>query len=134
MLRTMEFINSRVIIRPRDPERTVAFYRDTLGLAIFREFPGGTVFFLGGGGLLEVSGQGSAGPSPDVVLWLQVRDLEDAARQFAAEGVTIDREPREEPWGLKEMWVRDPDGQRIVVVEIPADHPLRRDQRPAPEE
>lgn len=130
----MEFINSRVIIRPRDPERAVAFYRDTLGLAIFREFPGGTVFFLGGGGLLEVSGEGSTGPSPDVVLWLQVRDLTDTARQFAAAGVNIEREPREEPWGLLEMWVNDPDGQRIVVVEIPADHPLRRDKRPVPDE
>jgi hypothetical protein len=27
------------------------------------------------------------------------------------------------------MWIEDPDGIRIVLVEIPADHPLRRDQR-----
>jgi hypothetical protein len=24
-----------------------------------------------------------------------------------------------------EMWIEDPDGTRIVLVEIPADHPLR---------
>jgi|HubBroStandDraft_6_1064221.scaffolds.fasta_scaffold339408_2 hypothetical protein len=29
------------------------------------------------------------------------------------------------------MWIEDPDGIRIVLVEIPADHPLRRDPRPA---
>lgn len=126
----MEFLNSRVIVRPRDPARSVAFYRDTLGLAIFREFPGGTVFFLGGG-LLEVSGEGSTGPGQDVVLWLQVRDITATARELGDAGVPIVREPRQEPWGLLEMWITDPDGLRIVVVEVPADHPLRRDQRPA---
>jgi hypothetical protein len=39
------------------------------------------------------------------------------------------REPRVESWGLHEMWIQDPDGLRIVLVEIPSDHPLRRDQR-----
>jgi len=31
------------------------------------------------------------------------------------------------------MWLADPDGVRIVLVEVPEGHPLRRDQRePAP--
>jgi hypothetical protein len=30
------------------------------------------------------------------------------------------------------MWVEDPDGVRIVIVEVPADHPIRRDPRPLP--
>jgi hypothetical protein len=29
-----------------------------------------------------------------------------------------------EPWGLTEMWIEDPAGVRIVLVEVPADHPL----------
>jgi hypothetical protein len=29
------------------------------------------------------------------------------------------------------MWITDPDGTRIVLVEVPAGHPLRRDPRPA---
>ena len=124
----MEFLSSRVILRPRDPDRSMAFYRDTLGLAIYREFPGGTVFFLGNG-FLELSGRGETEPSQDVVLWLQVRDLAATARELEALGVPIVREPREEPWGLREMWLADPDGLRIVLVEIPEDHPLRRDQR-----
>ena len=47
----MEVLNSRLLLRPTDPERSRAFYRDTLGLAIYREFGSGpeqgTVFFLG---------------------------------------------------------------------------------------
>jgi hypothetical protein len=27
------------------------------------------------------------------------------------------------------MWVADPDGTRIVLVHIPAEHPIRRDTR-----
>jgi catechol 2,3-dioxygenase-like lactoylglutathione lyase family enzyme len=124
----MEFLRSRLLLRPRDPDRSLAFYRDTLGLAIYREFPGGTVFFAGNG-LLEVSGQGSTGPGQDVVLWLQVRDLAATARELADRDVPVVREAREEPWGLREMWIADPDGLRIVLVEIPEDHPLRRDLR-----
>jgi len=124
----VEILASRVLLRPRDPDTSLTFYRDTLGLAVYREFPGGTVFFLGNG-FLELSGRGEAGPSPDVVLWLRVRDLAGAARELAERGVPIVREPREEPWGLLEMWIADPDGVRIVLVEVPADHPLRRDTR-----
>ncbi len=123
----MEVLNSRLIIRPRDRERSVVFYRDVLGLAIQREFPGGTVFFLGQGSM-EVSGEGAAGPSPDQVLWLQVRDLEATFAQLR-EQVTVLAEPERQPWGLDEAWITDPDGVRIVLVEIPADHPLRRDHR-----
>lgn len=128
MLGGMEFLRSRVIVRPRDPGRSLVFYRDTLGLAVYREFPGGTVFFVGNG-LLELSGKGEGGPGADVVLWLQVRDLDVTARELAERGVMIEREPREEPWGLLEMWIADPDGLRIVLVQIPDKHPLRLDQR-----
>src|SRR6266498_1355715 len=124
----MEFLSSRVIIRPQDPERSLTFYRDTLGLAVYREFPGGTVFFLGNG-LLELSGEGATGTGQDVVLWLQVRDMTKAAAELADKGVPITREARTEPWGLTEMWIADPDGLRIVLVEVPADHPIRRDPR-----
>ncbi|MGH3624660.1 MAG: VOC family protein [Sciscionella sp.] len=124
----MEILSSRVLVRPIDAERTRAFYRDVLGLAIHREFPGGTVFFLGNG-LLEVAGLSGEEPTEATQLWLQVRDIAAAAAELAVRGAPILREPRTEPWGLNEMWTADPDGRRIVLVEIPADHPLRVDLR-----
>jgi catechol 2,3-dioxygenase-like lactoylglutathione lyase family enzyme len=94
----VDVLSSRILLRTSDLDRSRRFYRDVLGLAIYREFgppdDPGTVFFLGPG-LLEVSG------------------------------------PATEPWGLTEMWIEDPDGIRIVLVEVPADHPLRRDPRSA---
>ncbi|HEY2762666.1 MAG TPA: VOC family protein [Pseudonocardiaceae bacterium] len=128
----MEVLSSRILIRPRDRERTTAFYRDVLGLAVHREFPGGTVFVLGGG-FLEVSGQDDADPAPATAIWLQVRDLASTAADLVVRGAEVLRAPQREPWGLDEMWIADPDGLRLVLVEVPADHPMRRDQRPAAE-
>jgi predicted enzyme related to lactoylglutathione lyase len=124
----MEVLAGRVLLHPADPEASWRFYRDVLGLAVYREFSGGVVFFLGGG-FLEVSGTGSAAGAPNVDLWLQVRDVAAEHRRLAAAGVQILREPRHEPWGLVEMWIADPDGVRLVLVEVPEDHPLRRDTR-----
>jgi catechol 2,3-dioxygenase-like lactoylglutathione lyase family enzyme len=127
----MEVLGSRILLHPRDRQRSTAFYRDVLGLAIHREFPGGTVFILGGG-FLEVSGQSEAGSSPATAVWLQVRNLAATAADLSQRGVRILREPRREPWGLDEMWIADPDGLQLVIVEVPADHPLRMDQRSVP--
>ena len=121
-------LSSRTLLRPTDLERSRAFYRDALGLAVYREFgtgPGrGTVFFLGGG-FLELSGRDQAPPGAAVRLWLQVPDLTEAHRELAGRGVPVLREPQREPWGLLEMWVSDPDGLEICVVEVPEDHPIR---------
>lgn len=125
----MDVLNSRVLLRPRDRAKTTAFYGDVLGLAIYRTFPGGTVFFLGQG-FLEVSGQGEPGAHGNAGIWLQVRNLAATLAELAARGLTPDRPARREPWGLDEAWISDPDGTRIVLVEIPDDHPLRTDVRP----
>jgi catechol 2,3-dioxygenase-like lactoylglutathione lyase family enzyme len=153
----MEVLTSRIIIHPSDLERTLAFYRFGLGLAVAREFGDGEhrgVVFFAGGGLIEVTGGGpiqpsvseastdsaatadpadpAASPSPDsgpMVLWLQVRDLDDTLAELAGRDVPVVRPAVLEPWGLVEAWIDDPDGLRIHLVEVPADHPLRRDAR-----
>jgi predicted enzyme related to lactoylglutathione lyase len=128
----MEVLSSRILLRPTDLARSHRFYRDTLGLAIYREFGPpehpGLVFFLGAG-FLEVSGSSPGFVGGPVQIWLQVRDVQTEYTRLTAAGVTVTRSPRREPWGLIEMWIEDPDGVPIVIVEIPEDHPLRRDSR-----
>ncbi|HEV7897138.1 MAG TPA: VOC family protein [Planosporangium sp.] len=128
----MEVLASRILLRPSDLRRTQRFYRETLGLAVYREFGPpdhpGVVFFLGQG-LLEVSGQSGGEVGEVLQLGLQVRDVHAEHERLRSAGVTVTRPPRQEPWGLIEMWIEDPDGVRIVLIEVPADHPLRRDQR-----
>jgi catechol 2,3-dioxygenase-like lactoylglutathione lyase family enzyme len=47
----MEVLSSRILLRPVDLGRSRRFYRDVLGLAVYREFgpasDPGVVFFLG---------------------------------------------------------------------------------------
>ncbi|WAP54728.1 VOC family protein [Streptomyces sp. S465] len=121
-------LSSRTLLRPTDPERSRAFYGETLGLAVYREFgtgpERGTVYFLGGG-FLEVSGRSDTPPSPGLQLWLQVTDATAAHEELTAKGVEVLRPPQKEPWGLVEMWIADPDGLQIVLVEVPEDHPIR---------
>ncbi len=152
----MEVLASRLLLRPRDLERSLAFYRDALGLPVYREFGAGRqygVVFFTGGGYLEVAGElgggataahgngpgagpggepaaagghATAGAAGGPMLWLQVRDAPAELARLAAAGVPAVREARREPWGLVEGWIEDPDGMRICVVEVPEDHPIRR--------
>ncbi|TYB40074.1 VOC family protein [Actinomadura chibensis] len=128
----MDVLSSRILLRPADAARTQRFYRDVLGLAVYREFgpadSPGVVFFLGPG-FLEVSGHGAGGTGSSPMIWLQVRDVRAEHARLAAAGARVTREPRPEPWGLVEMWIEDPDGVRVVIVEVPDDHPMRRDPR-----
>jgi catechol 2,3-dioxygenase-like lactoylglutathione lyase family enzyme len=130
----VDVLSSRILLRPSDLDRSRRFYRDVLDLAVYREFgppdDPGVVFFLGQG-LLEVSGHAAGPAGCPMMIWLQVRDVRAEHARLAGAGVPVIREPAVEPWGLIEMWIEDPDGIRIVLVEVPADHPLRRDPRSA---
>jgi catechol 2,3-dioxygenase-like lactoylglutathione lyase family enzyme len=141
----MEVLTSRTIIHPRDLDRSLAFYGEGLDLPVAREFGHGAgrgVVFFAGGGLIEVVGTGprpgpATGPghggAPDhphaIALWLQVRSMDAAIADLEGRGVPVVRPPLLEPWGLVEAWIEDPDGLRIHLVEVPGDHPLRRDAR-----
>jgi catechol 2,3-dioxygenase-like lactoylglutathione lyase family enzyme len=122
----MEILASRMLIRPADYPRSVEFYRDRIGLAIAREYGGGTVFYAGQS-LIELAGHGE--PTAAGILLLQVRDVYAAQTELAGRGVPIARAAAEEPWGLHEMHVLDPDGVTLIFVQVPDTHPLRRDTR-----
>jgi catechol 2,3-dioxygenase-like lactoylglutathione lyase family enzyme len=128
----VEILASRVLIRPADYPASLAFYRDALGLAIARDYGAGTVFYAGQS-LIELAGHGrraddTGGPFPGA-LWLQVRDVRATQAELEARGVPISRAAQQEPWGLHEMHVVDPDGIRLIFVQVPETHPLRRDTR-----
>jgi predicted enzyme related to lactoylglutathione lyase len=104
----VDVLSSRILLRPGDLDRSRRFYRDVLGLAVFREFgppdDPGVVFFLGSG-FLEVSGHAAGPAGRSVLIWIQVRDVRGEHARLVAAGVPIIREPATEPWGLIEMWI-----------------------------
>ena len=139
----MEILASRVLFRPADYERSLVFYRDAIGLAIAREYGAGTVFYAGQS-LIELAGHGGqersdpgsdhggqerSNPPFPGALWLQVRDVYATQAELEGRGVEIARAAKQEPWGLHEMHVTDPDGVTLIFVQVPETHPLRRDTR-----
>lgn len=129
----MEILGSRTLLISTDPARLQEFYRDRLGLAVAREYPGGMVFHAGTGFIEVPTHLRAEGPPGGTLLWLQVRDITATETALRDNGVPITREARTEPWGLIEMHIADPDGRTLILVEIPADHPLRSDQRAKPD-
>ena len=127
-----EVLSSRVLLHPGDFERSLNFYGDVLGLHVYREWGTGPtrgVVFFTGGGFLELSGRSTAPPGDALQLWFQVRDVDASHRELRAQSVEVVEEPVDKPWGLRELRVLDPDGLVIVLVQVPPDHPLRRDLR-----
>jgi predicted enzyme related to lactoylglutathione lyase len=118
----VDILSSRILLRPSDLDRSRRFYRDVLGLAIYREFgppdnPG--MVFFPGPGLLEVSGHAPGPPGHSVMIWIQVRDVHAEHARLAAAAVPITREPATEPWGLTEMWIQDPMASRSCWSRFP---------------
>jgi catechol 2,3-dioxygenase-like lactoylglutathione lyase family enzyme len=128
----VEVLSSRILLQPTDFAASRRWYEDVLGLRVYREYGiegqvTGVVLFLGGG-FLELTAappRRGIGPVP-VTIWLQVPDLDVEHERLAATGeVVITAPPQLMPWGLKEMWLQDPDGVRMVLVEVPSGHPIR---------
>lgn len=137
----MHVLQSRVLVRPGDFTRSVAFYEQGIGLVRYREWGEpphrGVVYFVGGGYLELTEGgggsrgrptrfSGDVGEIPLVRVWLQVADLDATHQELTARSIEIADGPRLMPWGLIEMRVHDPDGLELVIIETPSTHPLRR--------
>ena len=92
----MEILSSRILLRPADLVRSQRFYRDVLGLAVYREFgpptSPGIVFFLGPG-LLEISEHSNGAQGHALMIRLQVRDVHAEHQRLAAAGIYVPLEP-----------------------------------------
>lgn len=62
---------------------------------------------------------------PAMMNWIQVRDIHAGHDRLAAAGVSASG-ARNGALGLIEMWIEHPGGIRIVLIEVPAYHPVRR--------
>ena len=78
---------------------------------------------------LCLNGQGGRGNDNGSWMALLVDDVDAIHERCLEQGIEVAWPPTDRPWGLREMWIADPDGTRIVLVEVPEDHPLRRDTR-----
>lgn len=117
-----------VILYVSDLARSVAFYRDVVGLPFtfqesgYAEFSSGPVK-LGlyeRARLPELIGREAAPGGPAVELAFLVDDVDAEAERLRAAGAEVLAGPVDRPWGHRTLHVLDPDGQVVEFAqEIP---------------
>jgi lactoylglutathione lyase len=124
-----------VILFVADLERSVAFYRDVIGLPFklqgdgYVEFASqGTRFGLYDRNRLEeLTGQDSTTPGrPGGEVVFLVEDVDAEAERLRAAGATILKGPLDRAWGHRTVHVEDPDG---FVVELAQEIPRQPSRR-----
>jgi lactoylglutathione lyase len=124
-----------VILFVADLERSVAFYRDVIGVPFRLEGDGYVEFATQGArfGLYdrdrlgELTGHDPERPGrPGGEVVFLVADVDAEAERLRAAGATVLRGPVDRPWGHRTLHVEDPDG---FVVELAEEIPRQPAQQ-----
>ena len=111
----------QIALTVSDVERSVAFYRDRLGLR-FLFAAGPTLAFLDADGirLMLSAGEGDFTPGSSTVLYFRVADIEAEHAAITARGATfIDSPHLVAKMPDHELWMcflRDPDGHTLALM------------------
>ncbi len=115
-----------VILFVADLERSVAFYRDVLGLPFKLQGDGYVEFATEGSRfglydrnrLRELTGQGPEAPgAPGGEVVFLVGDVDAQAERLRAAGATVLNGPVDRPWGHRTLHLEDPDGFVVELAE-----------------
>ena len=109
-----------LFIAPADMDASLAFYRDTLGWVVGREWggkgsPRGAM--LSGGGVSVVLAEKPDGATGRPTVHLDIHDLDARFRSLPA-GTHVVTPPEDTHWGTRWFVVRDPDGNLIAFEEM----------------
>lgn len=107
--------------RVRDVSASVAYYRDVLGFEVdfvhgdppahARVSSGDRTSGAAVRIRFEQLSQGAAGGTDGGYCYIHVaHDLDGLHQEYRSRGVTILQEPRNQPWGLRDFYIRDSDG------------------------
>lgn len=111
---------NHVHIGVRDLERSVAFYRDTLGLEV-SEIPAASMASVQVGANLSLDLDLSLQPSDEapkpVIIGLLVESADETYARLKAKGAPVQGEPQDQYWGVRNFYLRDPDGYTIECAQ-----------------
>lgn len=111
----------QIHITAGDIDRSLAFYRDVLGIPLLFEVPEQRMAFLDAGGVrLYLAEAESAELASHPLLYFRVDDIRAAHRDLLARGVEFSDEPHAvHRDGAMELWLaffRDPDGAPLALM------------------
>ncbi len=108
-----------------DVEKSLAWYRDVLGFVVEERWErdgklagvalqaGGVSFMLGQDdwkkGRDRKKGEGFR------IYCMTTQDVDAIAKRIESHGGTLDQEPRDQPWGMRDFSLTDPDGYKITI-------------------
>ena len=111
--------NFRYVIAVQDLERSARYYRDVMGFEV-REIgdPGWRFFvrdqcFIMAGECPDALSPLELGDHSYFAYW-EVDDIDGMYQALKAKSVTMIKELRDEPWGMREFGIRTVDGHRIM--------------------
>ncbi len=98
-------------------DASLPFYVQGLGFAIDWQHqfePGFPLFFqLTRNGQTIFLTEHAGDCQPGGAIYFRVQDVDACYRGFIANGIAVAQPPRDMPWGMREMVVMDPDGNRL---------------------
>jgi catechol 2,3-dioxygenase-like lactoylglutathione lyase family enzyme len=107
------------VLAVSDMQKAIAFYRDKLSFTIAWTYPdiesADQVGFKISSSAHRDQFQITLAEvvSPSGWLFVNVTGIEDIYKHYLENGVEMDQELDDFPWGYREFWVRDPDGNQI---------------------
>ena len=116
----MEALDARPVLAVHDLERSAAWYRDVLGCATRDPDPGNWTFCRTGSVEFMLGRCPDAVPASEIgdhsyVAYLRVDDVDGFHDRAVAAGAEILKAPVDEPWGMRELALRSPDGHRFML-------------------
>jgi catechol 2,3-dioxygenase-like lactoylglutathione lyase family enzyme len=114
---------NHAMIYSRDVARSLAFYRDLLGLKLLEELRGGDRLVYarlkapaGNSTVaLHLVSPGETLHTGGVRLYFEIRQLEKFCKQLQAAGANFSKPPATMPWGWKHAYLDDPDGHEVSL-------------------
>lgn len=118
----MEIRRAMPVIKTDRPAEARRFYEEFLGFRVAMDEDG--MLMLASTSTpttqLIVAWPSASAVDPDVLkvdVSVEVADVDAAHERAQAEGLSIVRELRDEPWGIRRFFVRDPSGRTINVAQ-----------------
>lgn len=113
---TADLLRGIPILRISSAERSCEFYCGKLGFRKNWEhrFEPGLPWFVSiSRGSVTLFLTEPPESAAGALVYLYVADVDALCREFQSRGVVLEQEPVDQPWGLREMQLRDPDGNRL---------------------
>ena len=132
----MNLTLSTCFVQVTDPDASLAFYRDTLGLVLRNDVANGDYRWITVGTDLQpdvslvLTNYVNGGPDDNhAVAALLAKgamngvhfhsdDLDGAFARFREAGVEIVSEPADQPWGARDGAIRDPSGNLVRIDQV----------------